>query len=735
MKATILVTMLVAILLPAMASADMPGLMNYQGTLTDTIGVALDTTVSMTFSIYTDSTGGIQVWTETQPAVEINNSLFNVLLGSVNAISDTVFKDPERWLGVQVESDPELQPRQLIGAVPYAFWSAGADTADYVRHGGGGDDGDWTVSGSDMYSNVSGNVGIGTTNPLAKLHVEESSTEDLLRVRQAGSTKLILTNEGNVGIGTASPTCALDVNGNVTVDMYIGRRADEDTYIRFISDQIDLYAGGLQMVTADEEDIQDIVVINRGGGDVDFQVKSGILADALFVRGEDGNVGIGTAHPISNLHVAGYGNSLYGTYVSNSATGNGGAALYAQMASPAWGWNGYAVRGHITVSDSGGIHHGVRGDAYSASPLLSGKAYGVYGRGGNAAPGYNFGVYGELCGSNQGAAVCGVDNTDPGGIEPTIVGTYAGYFHGDVRITSDIYAGGTITSGSSITIDGIDDEITASGGTLSFDDENIVTTGDVGIGTTSPAEKLHVAGDIRLDAGGDIAFADDNTRIHENADDLYFEADDDIYISPDDDIGLDGITLYVDGSADKVGIGTASPETKLHVEGEVKSVVAGTEFYMIPQGGIIMWSGSLASIPTGWQLCDGTNGTPDLRDRFVLGVSTGEDPGVTGGTSSHSHTVDAHTHSVDPPPGNTSFDGSHTHTMGPPNNTKAFSDDLVPPVDYDGASDDHTHTIYSAGNHNHSFDVVAFDSGASSPGTSVEAHLPPYYKLAFIMKL
>lgn len=130
--------------------AEVPGLMNYQGTLTDAGGVALDTTVSMTFSIYTDSTGGSLIWTETQPAVEVNSGIFNVLLGRVNTILDTVFNDPSRWLGIQVGGDPELQPRQRIAAVGYAFWAAEADTAEYARSAAVSD-GDWTVSNNILY--------------------------------------------------------------------------------------------------------------------------------------------------------------------------------------------------------------------------------------------------------------------------------------------------------------------------------------------------------------------------------------------------------------------------------------------------------------------------------------------------------------------------------------------------------------------------------------------------------
>ena len=102
MKATAILLLLSLALLSTTALAEVPGLMNYQGTLSDADGVALDTTVSMTFRIYTDSTGGSMVWSESQSAVAVGSGMFNVLLGSVNEIADTVFSDPVRWLGVQV---------------------------------------------------------------------------------------------------------------------------------------------------------------------------------------------------------------------------------------------------------------------------------------------------------------------------------------------------------------------------------------------------------------------------------------------------------------------------------------------------------------------------------------------------------------------------------------------------------------------------------------------------------
>jgi hypothetical protein len=57
----------------------------------------------------------------------------------------------------------------------------------------------------------------------------------------------------------------------------------------------------------------------------------------------------------------------------------------------------------------------------------------------------------------------------------------------------------------------------------------------------------------------------------------------------------------------------------------------------MPSGVIAIWTGTLASIPPGWVLCNGSNGTPDLRDQFIRGSSNGVDPGGTGGATTHTH--------------------------------------------------------------------------------------------------
>jgi len=60
---------------------------------------------------------------------------------------------------------------------------------------------------------------------------------------------------------------------------------------------------------------------------------------------------------------------------------------------------------------------------------------------------------------------------------------------------------------------------------------------------------------------------------------------------------------------------------------------------MVPIGGIIVWGGALVDIPSNYQLCDGTNGTCDMQERFVKGAKTYEAPCTLGGLASHAHAL------------------------------------------------------------------------------------------------
>jgi len=80
-----------------------PQLLNYQGYLTDTLQIPLDDTLDMVFGIYDASTSGNELWNETQTGVIIERGVFSVLLGSVNAIPDSVFTGgTDRWLEITV---------------------------------------------------------------------------------------------------------------------------------------------------------------------------------------------------------------------------------------------------------------------------------------------------------------------------------------------------------------------------------------------------------------------------------------------------------------------------------------------------------------------------------------------------------------------------------------------------------------------------------------------------------
>jgi hypothetical protein len=152
--------------------------------------------------------------------------------------------------------------------------------------------------------------------------------------------------------------------------------------------------------------------------------------------------------------------------------------------------------------------------------------------------------------------------------------------------------------------------------------------------------------------------------------------------------------------------------------------------YAVPAGGIIMWSGSIATIPTGWLLCNGSSGTPDLRDRFITGAGSTYAVASTGGSANA--TLPVHSHNYSGTTGGQNRD--HTH---PVNAYFGANNDVDPggaiKVSNFDAYEAPTGRITTSGtstNHEHDFSG-ATDSQGGSP---TNANLPPYYALAFIMK-
>lgn len=144
---------------------------------------------------------------------------------------------------------------------------------------------------------------------------------------------------------------------------------------------------------------------------------------------------------------------------------------------------------------------------------------------------------------------------------------------------------------------------------------------------------------------------------------------------------------------------------------------------LIPSGCIVMWSGAIASIPTGWYLCNGSNGTPNLIDRFIVGAGSLYGVGATGG--SRDATLVAHSHS------GTTGGQSNDHTHGTVISGGSSSVDPFTGSYRNGSVLNGSTTYTSSGassNHTHSFTT-------DTQGTSgTNANLPPYYALAYIMK-
>lgn len=111
----------------------------------------------------------------------------------------------------------------------------------------------------------------------------------------------------------------------------------------------------------------------------------------------------------------------------------------------------------------------------------------------------------------------------------------------------------------------------------------------------------------------------------------------------------------------------------------------------IPIGSIVIWHGAIVDIPAGWHLCDGNEGTPDLQNQFIVCAGDAFDPGDNGGSNTHTHII---------------------NTVG------------------------HFHTLPAGSGFKAGTEMRDFSNTVAPAGTAdARNHLPPYYALAYIMRI
>jgi hypothetical protein len=154
-------------------------------------------------------------------------------------------------------------------------------------------------------------------------------------------------------------------------------------------------------------------------------------------------------------------------------------------------------------------------------------------------------------------------------------------------------------------------------------------------------------------------------------------------------------------------------------------------------GMIMLWSGSSATIPTGWLLCDGSSSTPDLRNRFVVGATSTYAVNATGGSADA--IVVSHTHTAT----STVTDAGHNHSTHAAglitgggangylsNNNSGFSGGGA--ASFGATSDGSVDTDMRTSTNTTGITVATTNASSGSSGTN--ANLPPYYALCYIMK-
>ncbi|MEN9920692.1 MAG: hypothetical protein RL538_585, partial [Candidatus Parcubacteria bacterium] len=308
---------------------------NYQGKLTDNTGLTVaDGTYQIVFKLYTTSTGGSAIWTETRSGgneVTVQNGLFSVMLGSVTSLSSVNFNQP-LYLGVTIEADAEMTPRKPLGSVPSAFEAkqlGGVASTSFLRS-------DAADSASGLLT-FTGGVISSASSTVSRLSFLNATGTSLYiggdRITEFAGTNLAVTG-GSLGlstsyvgqtsittlgtIGTGTWQGSLINSSYLDTSVILSSEIDSSAELATIlSDETGYSSGALAVFsispvitgTADFVAGDFSSTLTMSGTAANIALGSNYLSgdgddEGVFVS-STGNVGIGTSSPASKLSVAG----------------------------------------------------------------------------------------------------------------------------------------------------------------------------------------------------------------------------------------------------------------------------------------------------------------------------------------------------------------------------------------------------------------------------------------------
>jgi hypothetical protein len=371
-----------------------PHLINYQGMLTDDEGSPLSGSHDLTFSIYSVSIGGTALWTETHNGVSVGDGLFNVTLGSeiTGGIPSSVFDGTERYLGIKVGTGSELTPRIRLASVGYAYRAETADTAFHAIEAVSAEtDGDWTISGNDIYSSVSGNVGIGTTNPGYKLDVNGDIKVRGADIRDAGGTRRItLTDDGRLDLreNVGSPSLSIATNGNVGIGTtspghklrVAGTIHSKTGGFKFPDGSVQTTAGlALPLTDTVSTSGYAFSLTNKTGSAMMCKTEDNDFAIRAEARGSTVNPSTAVSAIAEGIHAK----AVFG-YASNAVDDTNYGGYFSAMGS-----SGRGVYGFAGGNAGWGVYGWAPSTAFGCGVVGNGGQYDFYARG----PGTNYGPF------------------------------------------------------------------------------------------------------------------------------------------------------------------------------------------------------------------------------------------------------------------------------------------------------------------------------------------------------